>query len=75
MLTRHIQSPVIGHYSALLRHIQNLEQCLHMQKPDILEILEYSELFHLHPGAYTGPCHIYENLRLLRTLTYLKPGT
>ena len=31
------------HYSAIFRHFQNLEQPLHMQKPDILRILEYSE--------------------------------
>ena len=45
-LTRYIQNPVLGHYSAIFRHIQNLVQRLHMQKPDILEILEYSETFH-----------------------------
>ena len=46
MLTRHIQNPAIGHYSTIFRHIQNLVQPLHMQKPDILGILEYSEPFH-----------------------------
>ena len=45
-LTRYIQNPVLGHYSAILRHIQNLVQRLHMQKPEILKILEYSETFH-----------------------------
>ena len=44
-LTRHIQNSVIGHYLAIFRHIQNLVQRLHVQKPDILEILKYSELF------------------------------
>ena len=39
-LTRHIQNP------AIFRHIQNLVQLLHTQKPGILEILEYSALFH-----------------------------
>ena len=38
--------PCHGHYSAIFRHIQNLMQCLHMQKPGILRILEYSELLH-----------------------------
>ena len=75
-LTMHVQNPVIGHYSVLFRHIQNFVQCLHMQKPGILEILEYSEPLHLHPDAYSGPCHIYENLEILRgKLTYLKPNT
>ena len=33
-------------HRTLFRHIQNLVQHLHMQKPDILGILQYSELFH-----------------------------
>ena len=45
-LTRHIQNPTMGHYSAIFRHIQNLVQRLHTQKPDIAGILEYSEPFH-----------------------------
>ena len=44
-LTRHIQNPVIGNYSAIFRHIQNLVQCLHTQKSGILQSLEYSEPF------------------------------
>ena len=46
ILTRHIQNPAIGHDSAFFRHIQNLVQRLHGQKPGKLRILEYSELFH-----------------------------
>ena len=42
--TRDIQNTAVGHYSAIFRKIQNLMQCLHMQKPVILRILEYSEL-------------------------------
>ena len=45
-LAKHIQNPAIGHYSAIFSHIQNLIQCLQMQKPGILRILEYSEPFH-----------------------------
>ena len=45
-LIRYIQNPAMGHYSAIFRHVQNLVQCLHMQKPDILKVLEYSELIH-----------------------------
>ena len=44
-LTSHIQNPVIGHYSAILRHIQNLVQHF-THKHGILGILEYSEPFH-----------------------------
>ena len=33
-------------YSTIFRHIQNFVQRLLMQKPGILRILEYSELFH-----------------------------
>ena len=43
-MTRDIQDTAVGHYSAIFRKIQNLMQCLHMQKPVILRILEYSEL-------------------------------
>ena len=69
-------------------HIQNLVQCFHTQKLGIFEILEYSEPFHncipnhiQNPVIfakifkYSEPCHIYENLRISRTLTYLKPYT
>ena len=45
-LTRYIQNSAIGHYSTIFRHIQNLAQLLHMQKPGILRILEYWKLFH-----------------------------
>ena len=71
-MTRHIQNPATGHYSALFGYTHNLVQCLHMQKPGTLEIWEYLEPFHLHPDAYSGPSHIYKNLQILRTLTYLK---
>ena len=52
MLTRHIQNPGIGHHSAIFRHIQNLVQCLHMQKPDIRGVLKYSETFHNYIPTY-----------------------
>ena len=45
-LTMHIQNPLIEHYLSIFRHMQNLVQRLHMQKPGILRILEYSELLH-----------------------------
>ena len=45
-LTSHIQNPAIWYYLAIFRHILNLVQHLHTQKPSILEILEYSEPFH-----------------------------
>ena len=45
-LTKHIQNPALGHYSAIFRHIQNFVQRLHTQKPGILKIFEYSEPFH-----------------------------
>ena len=46
MLTRNIQKPAVRHYSALFRHIHNLVQHLHTQKPGILGIQEYSEPLH-----------------------------
>ena len=45
-LTKHIQNSAIEHYLVIFTHIQNLVQCLHTQKPDIIRILEYSEHFH-----------------------------
>ena len=35
-LTKHIQNPAMGHYLVLFRHIKNLMQRLHTQKPGIL---------------------------------------
>ena len=52
-MTRDIQNPAIGHYSAIFSHVKNLTQRLHMPKLDILGILEYSEPFH-----YSIPTHI-----------------
>ena len=45
-LTRFIQNSAIGHYSTIFKHIENLAQLLHMQKPGIFGILEYSEIFY-----------------------------
>ena len=75
MLMRHIQNPAIGHCSAIFRHIQNLAQHLQLQKPGILGILEYSVPFHNGIPTHSEPCHIYENLRMFRTLRYLKLNT
>ena len=44
-LTRHIQNPAIGYYSAIFSHIQKILQRLYTQKPGILGILKYSEPF------------------------------
>ena len=69
-LTRLIQNPAIGHYSAIFRNIQNLAQCLHTQKAGIVRILEYSKPFlnciktHIYPEPY----HIYKNLRIFINL-------
>ena len=76
MLTRHIQNPVIRYYSAISTHIQNLVQCLHMQKPGTLGIMEYSKLFHnCIPTHIQNPVIFDENLQIFRTLTYLKLDT
>ena len=76
-MTRHIQNPAIGHYSAIFGHCATLlVQRLHTQKPGIFDILEYFKtILLLHPEVYSELCHIYENLRIFRTLTYLKPDT
>ena len=56
--------------------IQNFVQCLHIQKPGILRILECSELFdNCIPTHIHTPCHIYKHLQIFKTMTYLKPKT
>ena len=69
-VTRHSQKPSIRCYSAISRHIQNLVQCLHSQKPSIIKILEYSEPFHIYIPTHSESCQIYKNLQIFRTLTY-----
>ena len=51
-------------------HIQNLAQTWHTSNPGV-----FSTLPLLHSDTYSEPCHIYENIQILRTLTYLKPDT
>ena len=75
-MIRYIQNPALRHYSAIFRHIQNLVQRLHTQKPDILGILKHSESFHnCNPVTYSELCYINENLWIFSTLTNLKPDT
>ena len=40
------ENSLFRHYSAVFRHIQNLLWSLHMPKPGIFGILEYTEPFH-----------------------------
>ena len=40
----------------------------HTRNPGIFRTLPQ-----LYPGAYSEPCYIYENLRIFRTMTFLKP--
>ena len=70
MLARHIQKSAIGHYSAIIRYIQDLTyaETWHTQNPGIFRTFPY-----LHPDVYSEPCHIYENLRIFKTLACLKP--
>ena len=70
MLARHIQNSAIGHYSAIIRYIQDLTyaETWHTQNPGIFRTFPY-----LHPDVYSEPCHIYENLRIFKTLACLKP--
>ena len=62
-LTRHIQNPVIWHYSAIFRHIQNLVQRLHIHKPSIIGILEIQD------------SSIIESRRIFTILPYLPKFT
>ena len=76
-MTRHIQSPVIGYYSAVFRHIQILVQCLHMLKPGILAILEYAEPFPITAswGIFRTLSNLQKFSKIFINLTYLKPNT
>ena len=74
MLTRHTQNPAIGHYSAIFRHIQNLVQCLHMQKPDILGILKYPKLLHNCDLIHIQNHVIFKSWHKLRTLSKIQNG-
>ena len=69
MLTRHIQNPAIGHYSAMFRHFQNLVPSLHSQKPDILAILEYSKPFCSWIVTYIQNSDIFKTRIILKTLS------
>ena len=77
-MTRHIQKPATEHYSAIFKDMQNLLKRLHMQKPGIFRILEYSELFHncipthiQNPVIFTK---IYEYSELWQSMTYSEPS-
>ena len=59
---------VIRRYSAIFRHIQNLLQCLHMQKLCLLGVLEYLELFH-----YCIPKHIQNPVIFTKIYDYSQP--
>ena len=75
-LTRHIQNPTARHYSVIFRDIQNPVQCLHMQKPGILGILEYSEPFHNCISTYIQNPNIFTKTNKYSELvTYLKHNT
>ena len=63
----HTQNWDIGHYLTIFRYLQNLMQRFHMRKPDILGILEYSELFH-----NDNPTHIQKPVIFTKILEYLK---
>ena len=75
-LIRRIQNPVIGHYLAIFRHIHNLVERLHLQKPGMLAILQYSELFYYCIPTHThNPLILRKIFKIFKTLTYLKPST
>ena len=63
------QTPVhvIGHYSAIFIHIENLVQHLHIQKPDKREILECSEPFY-----NCIPTYIPNHVIFTKTYEYLE---
>ena len=69
-LTRHIQKPTIGHYSAIFRTLYNAS---------IRRNLAYSESWNIQNPSITASrhtfrsCHINEHLRIFRNLIYLKP--
>ena len=70
-LTRHIQNPAIGHHSAIFRHIQDLAQRLHMQKPDLLGILEYLEPLHNYIPTYIQKLVIFTKIYEYSALSHI----
>ena len=71
-LTRNIQNSVIGHYSAIFRHIQNLVQRVHMQKPGVLKIMEYSEPVHNCISMHIQSSDIFKTRYIFRTFKDLR---
>ena len=71
----HSQNSLFRHYSAILRHIQNLAKHMCMQKPDIFGIPEYSEPFHncilMH---IQGPAIFMKTCKPCVTLEIQNPG-
>ena len=55
---------------ALLSHIQNLMQRLHMQKPGLLKILEYSKLFHKCISIHTRNPFILPKFTNIQEIIY-----
>ena len=78
MWTRHIQNPVIGHYSAIFRYIWNPVQQLPTQRPGIFGIMEYSEHscipMHIQNLVIFMKIYKYSELWHLKRATYSKPS-
>ena len=78
MWTRHIQNPVIGHYSAIFRYIWNPVQQLPTQRPGIFGIMEYSEHscipMHIQNLVIFMKIYKYSELWHLKHATYSKPS-
>ena len=75
MLTRHIQNPATRHiqpYSGISRAMCNSCICKNLAYSKSWNI---QNPLQLNLDTYSEPCHIYENLQIFRTLTYLKLDT
>ena len=68
-LTRHVKNPPKGNCSAISEHIENLVQCLHLQKPGESEIPE--PFLNCIPTYIENPV-IFAKTFEYSTLTYLK---
>ena len=87
---RHTLNPSIFRTGDLFKTLRNVDQAYssHIQVySEHCVTLAYAETWHtqnpgifrtlpqLHLEVYSEPCHINENLRIFKTLTYLKPRT
>ena len=74
-MTGHIQSPCHRALFSLIQAYSETCERLHLQNLEYSEPWNVENPFIIASDAFSEPCHINENLRIFRTLIYLKPDT